>query len=222
MDNYDEKLDGVVGGEADIFNNEVRLFLKAFAITFIICALIASGWWYGSENKSAISKGKFFTSKREEVTETFAEVKASHDKIVEWNKLYDEGRYDELEAAVNENRDGYSYYWKHYELISMITDLQNADEILEQLAEGKGTTYRYTNLLYTLVKVRYSLTDKNSSLDSEEKTVLRERMGDRETKILEAIPMSAGEFDTLYAKATAEGYMSYSVISNYADERWAE
>ena len=222
MDNYDEKLDGVVGGEADIFNNEVRLFLKVFAITFIICAIIASGWWYGSENKSAISKGKFFASKREEVTETFAEVKASHDKIVEWNRLYDEGRYDELVAAMNEGRDGYSYYWKHHELMSLISDLDNADEFLEQLSEGGKTTYRCTNLLYTLVRVRYSLENKNSGFDSEEKTILRECMGDREAQTLAALSMSAEEFDDLYAKATAEGYLSYTVISNYAEERWAE
>lgn len=216
----------VVDDEAkEQYKSELKLFFKAFLSAIVvvgIIALIVLTSMRTTKTTGNVSAGRVAVDKK------IDSIVALHEATVKWNSMFDEGKYDEMCAQVQEEYSKYSseiYNWEHYYFYNAYKALMSAEESVEVIVgEDYSGTYYITNALQNVYVAYYNT--KHSSYheyySETEANVLNDRLDIVVEEVCELLDISDSEFEALRIRAGADTYPSRPVVDDFVKERWGE
>lgn len=219
-----KNLDVVDDVAKDDYKAGVKSFFKGFCATMLVAMIITL-------LMAASYKGAKTVERNTRAKESKANIQRMADLrpgIEAMNSLYDEGRYEELceMFAMIENRENRDLLrsWKHYEFEQAYRDYMSACENTDEAFE-RGDKYSFAAALQDICVFYYRYVNEKTSyiqFTKSDKATLAECHSELLALAEEKLSISAEEYDRIYALATEERYPSYSVISDYAKERFGE
>lgn len=207
------------------FKDELKQFARALGITLIVlfAITIAVTVFYLTVVRLGESSANSVKVKNQE-----AVLASFHEKQIELDCLYDEGRYDEMcemMDGLDKEYRNFAYYWKHYYFYEAYTQKIKCEKDMAGYLESPESTYRYTSAIHnSFVFYYYAFGGNYADRISEEETVVLEKIWEEfRSNVCSTLEIEEEEFDDLLNQSTQGGsYPNYDYAKDYVNERFGK
>lgn len=224
-----ETIKGNLFGVKKAQKEAVKKELSIFLIAFVSTVLVVGGLTLIAISSINRRKPLNYSVGRTLVEEKIKDISEMKELVSSWDKLYEEGKYDELCEKIYEDsisRGKSTFLWKHFSFYNSYSQLKDSKERLDAYLNG-DTLSSYEDISDILYHAFYGYTlshsDSNKrTLSKEEFLLLEEKFDSLSEEICESLSFDRKDYDSLRISTCGAGIPARERINEFVKERFGE
>lgn len=213
------KLDHVDEMAVDDFKAELKKFLKAFLIAAVIVSVFGVTIYVSGLNRDE----KRYAMSQTEMEEEISDIITLRNYLLQWDKMYEEERYDDLCDSMNEAKTSTDYFYSnpYYKFYDAYSDMREAEKDLAK--EPPYDSYAIYRMLYGYANSECAYRRfLSGSTTAPGDAALKEKLAGINRKIRE-IPEFTEEVLEDFNKVAYNGnWVSFEGVEKFIEERWGK
>jgi len=209
----------------DSYKADLKLFFKTLLPILAVAAICGVIGLFAYHNATTGEKSQ----KRLEAEKAINEAVLAHQYIAEWDKLYEEGRYDELAERVSSEKSEISSsynYWNYRDFADAYSYGVEAEKRLEyakSVSKEKIEDYNAISVLQDVFEFKYYIErlEKRNHVTYDMDAIYTKYDQIKE-EVIESLDMTEADYNVIKEKTIDGGYPSYTACKEAYHEIYGE